>query len=126
MGGVLIIEDSRELADLLRDLFEMLHVVDVDVAYDGAAGIEKARRQVPAIILCDLGLPGVDGYAVARTLRADVALSGSRLVAWSGSASAGDRTRARDAGFDLHLTKPVESRLFEELVAAAPGVLRGR
>lgn len=118
MSGVLIIEDHEDSADLLREIIEMLFSdVQVEVAYSGASGIERAAHFRPAIVLCDLELPDMDGYAVARSLRANVALSGARLVAYSGFSNEKDRTRSREAGFDLHLTKPVEPEILERLVA---------
>jgi CheY-like chemotaxis protein len=118
VASVLIIEDSRENAELLRELVETPSV-HVEVAYSGLSGIAQARRLRPEIVLCDIGLPDMDGYAVARTIRADVALSGSRLVAYSGFGGAGHETRALEAGFDMHLTKPVEPALLEMLISEA-------
>jgi PAS domain S-box-containing protein len=114
---VLVIEDNVDAADSLRDVLE-IQGHEVAVAYDGPAGVVLARDFRPEVVLCDIGLPGMDGYAVARALRGDDALRGTRLVALSGYALAEDLQRARDAGFERHLTKPPS---FEKLAAALAG-----
>jgi len=84
----------------------MLEGHRVHVATSGTSGIAKARELKPAVILCDIGLPDVDGYEVARTIRADEALRSTRLIAVSGYAQPEDRQRAARAGFDMHISKP--------------------
>ncbi len=80
----------------------------------------------PDVVLCDIGLPGeVDGYALARSVRADPAISGTRLIAITGYGQSADRDRAREAGFDLHLTKPVQPLRLEELLRRLPRGRRG-
>jgi PAS domain S-box-containing protein len=117
--GVLVIDDHRDAADSERVLLET-HGHRVAVAYSGQAGLEEARRRRPDVVLCDLGLPGMDGYQVARALRLDPATAAARLIAVSGYGSDADRDRAREAGFDLHLTKPVEpDALLRAVVEAA-------
>ncbi|MCK6549177.1 response regulator, partial [Myxococcota bacterium] len=102
---VLVIEDNVDGADSLREILELEgHVVDV--AYDGPTGLEKARRTRPEVVLCDLGLPGLDGYGVARALRQEPWARDRRLVALTGYALPEDRRRTAEAGFDLHLSKP--------------------
>lgn len=103
---VLIVEDSRDTAEMLRELLELAGC-RVRVAHSGKAGLRLAREARPDVVLCDLGLPGMDGYAVAAALRADQATAGARLIAISGYGSDEDRRRSREAGFNLHLTKPV-------------------
>jgi PAS domain S-box-containing protein len=103
---VLVIEDNVDAAETLAALLELEgHLVKV--AHDGATGIQIARELRPDLVLCDLGLPGMSGYDVARQLRADEALRSVRLVALSGYAAPEDVARARAAGFDQHLAKPV-------------------
>ena len=70
------------------------------------------------MVLCDIGLPDVDGYEIARTLRADDALRSTRLVALSGYAQPEDKRRAREAGFDAHLSKPPS---LDNLIASLAG-----
>jgi len=116
---VLIIEDNRDAAETLRDLLELTgHTVEV--AYSGTLGVETARRFRPDVVLCDLGLPGMDGYEVAQVLRLDPSTATSRLIAVSGYGQAEDRQRSLDAGFDLHLTKPVDPLEIERVLSQIP------
>jgi CheY-like chemotaxis protein len=102
---VLVIEDDDDAAETLREALELNgHVVAV--AGTGPEGIDAARRFAPGVVLCDLGLPGMDGIEVARAMRSDAALRSMHLVALSGYASPDDVERARQAGFDRHLAKP--------------------
>ena len=103
---VLVIEDNADAAETLRDALE-LEGIDVTIALDGEAGLEAARRETPDLVICDIGLPGdLDGYGVARAIRADPALRHIPLVALTGYAGPEDRARAGEAGFDRHLGKP--------------------
>jgi PAS domain S-box-containing protein len=102
---VLVIEDDLEIAEGLQAVLQMGNY-DVVIARSGQAGIEKARSYGPDAVLCDIGLPGLDGYAVARAFRADAALRSIFLVALSGYAQAEDVAKARASGFDRHLAKP--------------------
>jgi CheY-like chemotaxis protein len=79
----------------------------VAVAHSGPEGVEAARQFQPDVVLCDLGLPGMDGYQVARELRLHPATAHARLIAISGYGQEEDERRALEAGFDLHLTKPI-------------------
>lgn len=104
---ILVIEDNVDAAETLQDLLGLFgHAVEV--AYSGPEGIETARRLLPDVVLCDIGLPGMDGYAVARQLRQEPSLSATRLIALTGYGRDSDRRLAEEAGFDLHLVKPVE------------------
>lgn len=104
---VLVVEDQPDAAYTLRALLE-LDGHQVEVAHTGPEGVEAARRFRPDVVLCDIGLPGMDGYAVARALRRDPACDGVTLVAVSGYGQEEDRRRSREVGFDEHLTKPVD------------------
>jgi PAS domain S-box-containing protein len=121
-GGlrVLIIEDNRDAADSLRDLLVLLRY-EVEVAYTGPAGLDAAQSFRPDAVLCDIGLPGLDGFAVARALRADEATRYSYLIAQTGYGQDEDQRQAREAGFDRHLSKPIDlkelQRILSELVA---------
>jgi CheY-like chemotaxis protein len=120
---VLIIEDNRDAADTLQSLIEMLGH-EVVCAYTGSSGLNAARTFSPEIILCDIGLPDdMDGYAVARAIRADLALASVRLVALTGYGQEEDRRRAFEAGFNEHFTKPVDPVLLGKLLGeSAPAV----
>jgi two-component system CheB/CheR fusion protein len=87
----------------------------VEVAHNGADGIEAARRFRPEVVLCDIGLPGLDGYAVARELRKESDLDGSFLIGVSGYPH--DEQRAGEAGFNAYLLKPVNFRDLERMLA---------
>jgi PAS domain S-box-containing protein len=102
---VLVIEDDLEIADGLQAALQIGNY-EVAIARTGQAGLDTARTFGPDAVLCDIGLPGLDGYAVARAFRADAALRSTFLVALSGYAQAEDVARARAAGFDRHLAKP--------------------
>lgn len=104
---VLVIEDLPDAAESLRDLLEIFGY-EVEVAFDGQDGIQKALAFRPAAILCDIGLPGLDGYAVASELRQNSATAFIPLIAVTGYGKEEDRQHALDAGFNLHLTKPVK------------------
>jgi two-component system CheB/CheR fusion protein len=116
---VLIIEDRRDAADSLRDALAIAGH-DVEVAYDGTTGIERAREFRPEVVLCDIGLPGVSGYEVARAFRSEPALRDAYLVALTGYAMPDDVDRAVSVGFDQHITKPPALEKLEELLASAP------
>lgn len=105
--NVLVIEDNVDAAETLREALEMEGMV-VTVAHDGTEGLAVARQLRPHVVLCDIGLPGdLDGYGVARAIRADPLLRHVPLVAVTGYAGPGDRACAREAGFDAHLAKPI-------------------
>jgi CheY-like chemotaxis protein len=104
---VLVIEDSPDGAQSLRLLLRM-NGHDVAVAATGPEGLTKAREFRPDVVICDIGLPGMDGYAVARELRQSSPPASARLIALSGYGHREAQDRSREAGFDLHLTKPVD------------------
>lgn len=116
---VLIIEDNVDAADSLREVL-LLGNHEVEVAYSGPEGLAKAKELRPEVVLCDIGLPGMDGYQVARAFRADALLEGTFLVALSGYALPDDLQRATEAGFERHLPKPPSIEKLEELLAGIP------
>jgi two-component system CheB/CheR fusion protein len=116
---VLLVEDNLDAAETLREVL-LAWDHEVEVAHDGWEGLEKARAFRPDVVLCDIGLPLMDGYEVARAIRADQALASTFLVAVTGYALPEDQRRAAEAGFDRHLGKPVAMDLVEEVLAAAP------
>jgi two-component system CheB/CheR fusion protein len=116
---VLVIEDNRDAASSLQEALQ-LDGHEVVVAYDGKTGLLKAREFHPEIVICDIGLPEMDGYQVARAFRADAALKGVSLIALTGYAGPQDRRRAQEAGFDRHIAKPPSIEELEKLLAEVP------
>jgi two-component system CheB/CheR fusion protein len=114
---ILVIEDN---VDAARSIAEVLETEGhrVHVATDGLSGIAMARALKPEVVLCDIGLPDIDGYEIARAIRADDELRSTRLIALSGYAQPEDRLRAMEAGFDDHLRKPPS---LDALLASAAG-----
>lgn len=103
---VLLVEDHTDAAQTLATLLE-LWGHEVRVALDGPMALEAATEFQPEVVLMDIGLPGMDGYEVARRLRGEPELAGALLVAVTGYGQTEDRSRSRAAGFTFHLTKPV-------------------
>jgi PAS domain S-box-containing protein len=111
---VLMVDDNIDLAENISRLLKMCgHTVAL--AHDGFAAIEAARSFSPDVVLLDLGLPGLDGYRVAQTLRGESSFAQVRFIAFSGYGQPEDRRRTREAGFDHHLVKPVK---FQALLSA--------
>ena len=121
---VLIVEDSLDAAQTLQDLLQSLGY-DVSVAYTGPEGLQAALQLHPNVVLCDIGLPGLDGYQIAIQLRQQPAGRSTRLIAVTGYGAAEDRRRAKEAGFDHHMTKPVDLDELETLLAAEAALLQG-
>jgi PAS domain S-box-containing protein len=116
---VLVIEDNLDAAESLREVLEFGgHAVEI--ANNGSSGIEQARAFRPDMILCDIGLPGMDGYEVARRLRAEATLASTYLVALTGYALPEDLAKAKEAGFDEHIAKPASLERIEQVLANAP------
>jgi CheY-like chemotaxis protein len=113
---VLIVEDGRDAAETMRQLLA-LQGFDAAVAHTGPEGVEAARRLRPDAVVCDLGLPGMNGFEVARALRADPATAAALLVCVTGYGQEQDRRQARDAGFDELLVKPADHEELARLLA---------
>ncbi len=101
---VVVVDDNRDAAEMLAGVLEKLGC-SVQVAYDGASALAVLAKSDPQLVLLDIGLPGMDGYEVARRLRASH--PASRIVAVTGYGQPSDRARSQEAGFDDHLVKPV-------------------
>jgi signal transduction histidine kinase len=112
---ILVVEDNEDARESLTELLRFSGHEVLAVA-DGARGLEAATARAFDVALVDVGLPGLDGYEVARRLKADPATRSLRLVALTGYGSAEDRGRALAAGFDEHLAKPVELQALEALL----------
>jgi CheY-like chemotaxis protein len=104
---ILVVEDNPDAAESLRRLLR-LHGHEVSVAVNGVDGVAEARRSHPDAVVCDIGLPGMDGYAVASALRGDPETARARLIAVTGYGRAEDRARALSSGFDEHIVKPAD------------------
>jgi len=120
---VLLIDDNVDGADTMA-LMLQLSGFEVWTEYDGAAGLAAARKLRPAIMLVDIGLPTIDGYEVARRVRADPGLRTVRLIALTGWGSENDQRLALEAGFDVHCTKPVDLAVLAGLLAAPEPLAR--
>jgi PAS domain S-box-containing protein len=117
---VLVVDDNVDAAESLAALLE-LDGHETRVAHDGDAAIEQAREFRPEIVFLDIGMPGKDGYQVARELRGDPGNRDTMLVALTGWGAQDDRARTKSAGFDHHLTKPAELPAVEALLAKMAG-----
>jgi CheY-like chemotaxis protein len=115
---VLVVDDNADARVALQYLLEE-DGHEVTSAGDGPSAIEEARRSRPEVVLLDIGLPGMDGYEVARALRTEPVCRDALIVAVSGYGQAEDRARSRLAGFDQHLLKPVSPEKLLEVVREA-------
>jgi PAS domain S-box-containing protein len=114
---VLVVDDNRDAADSLALLLRLAGQ-DARVAYDGPAALAQAKDSAPDVIFLDIGMPGMDGYEVARRLRQDPASKGLLLIALTGWGQDADRRRSLEAGFDHHLVKPVGAQALHDLLAS--------
>lgn len=117
---ILIIEDNRDQAQSLGLLLEM-RGYEVRVAYNGLEGVKVAKEWHPDTVLCDIGLPALDGYGVAAEVRRDPATAHAYLVAITGYGMDKDRERARRVGFDRYFTKPADPAVLLQMLAGNPG-----
>lgn len=113
---VLVVEDNRDAAETLRILLKTLGHQTV-TAYDGREGIELARTFKADVIICDIGLPEMDGFRVAQVVRETPELADVRLIALTGYGRDVDVRRALESGFDEHLTKPADVKQLERVLA---------
>jgi PAS domain S-box-containing protein len=116
---VLIIEDNIDAARGLADVLKMENH-EVEVAHDGREGLRKAKSFKPNVVFCDIGMPGMDGHQVAKSLRSDKKLRPIYLVALTGYAFAADRAKGKAAGFDQYLAKPSTVAKVREILARVP------
>jgi PAS domain S-box-containing protein len=113
---VLVVEDNVDAAESLATLLRVWGH-DVQVVHDGLQALDAARGRRPEVVLLDIGLPGLDGYQVARRLREDLGLDSALLVAMTGYGQPEDRRRSREAGIHHHFVKPVEPFVLRNLLA---------
>jgi CheY-like chemotaxis protein len=114
---VLLADDNVDFVSSLGELLAS-HGHEVRVAHDGAEALRIVEEFVPEVAFVDIGMPKVHGYEVARRLRANAATASCILVAVTGWGQENDRKRARDAGFDRHLVKPVDPGEIESILEA--------
>ncbi|SAL58357.1 response regulator [Caballeronia humi] len=112
---VLLVDDSADAAEALSMLLETLGH-DVRTKHDGASALAIVDEFRPEVVICDIGLPGMDGFAVARELRKLPSTRDALLLALTGFGGADDRARATAAGFDHHIVKPVSFADLETLI----------
>jgi CheY-like chemotaxis protein len=112
---ILVIEDNEQNRILMRQILKY-HGYEVLEAVDGADGLKMAREHMPDLILLDLQMPVMGGFAVIRELRKTPELSKLKVMAVTSFAMKGDREKALEAGFDEYVTKPIDTRKFVELV----------
>jgi two-component system, chemotaxis family, CheB/CheR fusion protein len=115
---VLIVDDNQDAANTLAEVLRH-HGHSVDAVFDGDQALDAAARTAPDAVVLDLAMPGKDGYETARLLRGMSATSTALLIALSGYGQPRDRARSQQAGFDVHIIKPVD---IEQLVALLASV----
>ncbi len=116
---ILVVEDNPDAAATMRDFLE-LSGHEVELAASGADGVEAARQFHPEVVLCDIGLPGMSGFEVAAELRRDPSTRSAKLIAVTGYGRDEDRRKSKEAGFDMHLTKPVDPVQLRDLLQEVP------
>jgi two-component system, cell cycle response regulator DivK len=112
---ILLIEDNEQNRILMRQILAR-HGYDLLEAKDGLTGLAMARAHMPALILLDIQMPVMNGFMVIRELRNDPDLRKIKVIAVTSFAMKGDREKALQAGFDEYITKPIDTRVFPELV----------
>jgi CheY-like chemotaxis protein len=112
---LLVVDDNKDAAVSLAMLLR-LQGHEVRVAHDGPSALELATSYHPDMVFLDIGMPGMDGYEVARRLRQQPGLENTVLAALSGWRQQEDRRRSKEAGFNHHLVKPLEPKALDELL----------
>lgn len=113
---VLLVDDSVDAAEAMSMLLETLGH-DVRTLHDGPSALAAVDTFAPEVVILDIGLPGMDGFEVARQMRARPATKGALMIALTGYGGENDRQKSRDAGFDHHLVKPVSFTAIEDVIA---------
>jgi len=111
----LVVDDSEDVAESFARVLEAMGCEATFITNPYLA-VETSRRIKPEVVFLDIGMPGVDGYELARVLRAQYGWDGLRIVAVTGYATEEDRARSRRAGFDAHVVKPVSPELVESML----------
>jgi CheY-like chemotaxis protein len=113
---VLVVDDNHDAADSLGMLLQFLGA-EVMVVHDGYAALEAMKGFRPAVVLLDLGMPGMNGLEVARRMREDPQAKATTLVALTGWGQREDRRRTSEAGFDYHLVKPADVGTLQSILS---------
>jgi CheY-like chemotaxis protein/two-component sensor histidine kinase len=113
---ILVVDDNRDAADSMGIMLRMMGH-ETNMAYDGLEAVQAAATFRPEVVLLDIGLPKMNGYEAAQHIRKQPWGSGMALIALTGWGQEEDKRRALEAGFDHHLTKPVEAEALEKLLA---------
>ncbi len=113
---ILIVDDNKDSAQSLAMMLR-LRGAEVSTAYDGLEAVQRAEQFQPNVILLDIGMPKLNGYDAARRIRAQPWANGTVLIAMTGWGQEEDKRRAEEAGFDHHLTKPIEPAALEKALA---------
>lgn len=114
---ILVVDDNADAADMTAQVLQC-YGFTVQVAYGGPEGLAAARAQHPALIFLDIGMPVMDGYEVAKAVRADMTLGEVKLVALTAWGDEASRVKAKAAGFDIHLLKPANPMKLVEIADA--------
>ncbi|HEV8002814.1 MAG TPA: response regulator [Planctomycetaceae bacterium] len=117
---VLVVDDNSDAAESLKMLLQLLGA-EVQSSKDGLAALEALETYRPSIVLLDIGMPGMDGYEVARRMRQLSSGQEATLIALTGWGQEEDRRKSKEAGFDHHLVKPVDFGALQALLASLPG-----
>ena len=113
---ILVVDDITDVADVLKMLLD-LEGFETLVAYSGQAALESAREFRPDVVICDIGLPEMDGHEIARRLRGDPKVASATLIALTGWGAEDELRRTRESGFDFHLVKPVDANALLDLLS---------
>jgi len=116
---ILVVDDNRDAADSLGMLLQF-HGADVRVVHDAAAALEALTAYRPSVVLLDIGMPGIDGYELARRARRQANGQDVTLIALTGWGQEKDRRLSKDAGIDYHLIKPVDYQALVKLLNSLP------
>lgn len=116
MAKILIVDDNDKNIMLMKDIL-VFHKYEVIEAKDGEEGIKKAKEEKPDLILMDIQMPVMDGFAAAKILKGDPATKGIKIIGVTSYAMKGDREHVLESGFDEYLSKPIDTR-------ALPGIVK--
>jgi CheY-like chemotaxis protein len=116
---VLVVDDNVDGAESLAMMLR-IGGHEIRTAHSGPEALDAARPFKPEVVFLDIGLPGMNGYEVAKRMRTDPSLSGAVLVALTGWGSESDKQQSSQAGFDFHMTKPIEATAIESILEYVP------